>query len=407
VNLSFSEEEVAFAEEARTWLESHLVGEYAQLRGRGGTGREDVAPELLIAWEREMASGGWLGLDYPKEFGGREASLFEQVLFHQEYVEARAPGRIPNIGLTLLGPTLLTFGTPSQQRRFIPKILSGKQFWCQGYSEPNAGSDLAGISTRAELRGGCWYVSGQKTWTSLARYAQWMFLLARTSSEDESHRGLSCILLPMEQSGVAIKPIVQLTGGSEFSEVFFDEAETEADLVVGAVGEGWKVAIGTLGFERGVATLGQQTSFRQELDSLLRLARQNGVDQNPVIRQELARMSSELQIMRWNNLRILSAVDSGGAPGPEMSIGKLFWAKWHRRLGELGIRIRGTSGMVSDTVENSATALQAGSAELDYRLDDLQRTFLYSRSHTIYAGTNEIQRNVIGERVLGLPKEPR
>ena len=395
--------EQAFAEEVRTWLEEHLVGANADLRGRGGVGQEDVEPKRLLAWERELADGGWLGLDYPEHLGGRDASLSEQVVFHQTYVEARAPGRIPNIGLTLLGPTLVAFGTPELQERFVPPIIAGTEHWCQGYSEPNAGSDLANVSTRARLEGDRWLVTGQKTWTSLAQHAQWAFVLCRTDPAGERHAGLSYLLVPMDQPRVEVRPIVQITGGSEFNEVFFDEAETDAGLVVGGVGNGWAVAMGTLGFERGASTLGQQTGYRRELDAVLGLARSNGSIDDPPLRQDLMRSYSELEILRYNQLRMLTALVADGVPGPEMSIGKLYWASWHRRLGELGMRVRGASAMVGV----DATPPLEDPLDLGYQLDPLQRTFLYSRAHTIYGGSNQVQRNVIGERVLGLPREPR
>ena len=395
--------EQVFADEVRTWLEEHLVGANADLRGRGGVGQEDVEPKRLLAWERELADGGWLGLDYPEHLGGRDASLSEQVVFHQTYVEARAPGRIPNIGLTLLGPTLVAFGTPELQERFVPPIIAGTEHWCQGYSEPNAGSDLANVSTRARLEGDRWLVTGQKTWTSLAQHAQWAFVLCRTDPAGERHAGLSYLLVPMDQPRVEVRPIVQITGGSEFNEVFFDEAETDAGLVVGGVGNGWAVAMGTLGFERGASTLGQQTGYRRELDTLLGLARSNGSIDDPPLRQDLMRSYSELEILRYNQLRMLTALVADGVPGPEMSIGKLYWASWHRRLGELGMRVRGASAMVGV----DATPPLEDPLDLGYQLDSLQRTFLYSRAHTIYGGSNQVQRNVIGERVLGLPREPR
>ena len=395
--------EDAFADEVRTWLEAHLGGANSDLRGRGGVGQEDVEPERLLEWERELATGGWLGLDYPVHLGGRDASLSEQVVFHQTYVEARAPGRIPNIGLTLLGPTLVAFGTPELQERFIPPIISGTEHWCQGYSEPDAGSDLANVSTRARLSGDRWLVTGQKTWTSLAQYAQWAFVLCRTDSTSERHAGLSYLLVPMDQQGVEVRQIVQVTGGSEFNEVFFDDAVTDAGMVVGGAGNGWAVAMGTLGFERGASTLGQQTGYRRELDSLLELARANGSIDDPSLRQDLMRSYSELEILRYNQLRMLTALVADAVPGPEMSIGKLYWASWHRRLGELGMRVRGTSAMVGI----DATAPLEDPLGVGYRLDPLQRTFLYSRAHTIYGGSNQVQRNVIGERVLGLPREPR
>ena len=385
-----------FRDEVRTWLEEHLVGEFAELRGRGGMGQEDIPAGQQIAWERELAGGGWLGIDFPAHLGGRECSLSEQVLFHQTYVEARAPGRLPNMGVTLLGPTLVAYGTPEQQKRFVPPILSGEEFWCQGYSEPNAGSDLANVGTKAALDGDRWVVNGQKIWTSLAQYSDWCFVVCRTEPDSVRHAGLSYLLVPMDQPGIEIRPIVQITGGIEFNEVFFDDAVTDADLVVGQPGRGWEVAMGTLAFERGASTLGQQTYFRQELDALLAEARASGVAGDLVVRQELAQAYATLEIMRYNNLRMLTVVDAGGVPGPEMSIGKLLWSNWHRSLGELMVRVRGAA----------ALAVAANDGE-EYSLDSWQRTFLYSRAHTIYAGSNEIQKNIIGERVLGLPREPR
>ena len=403
MEFSRNSQEESFAEEVRTWLEEHLVGEFSDLRNRGGTGQEDIPVEILLEWEKELATGGWLGLDFPEELGGRNCSLFEQVIFHQTYVESRAPGRIPNIGVTLLAPTLVAYGTNEQQERFIPEILNGSEFWCQGYSEPDAGSDLANITTRASIEGDHWVVNGQKIWTSLAQYSDWIFVLCRTSAEDTRHQGLSYLLVPMKQEEIEIRPIVQITGGSEFNEVFFNNAKTDRNSAVGEPGGGWSVAMGTLAFERGASTLGQQTSFSQELDELLQLAKQLGVIEEPVIRQKLMKIFSELQIMRYNQMRMLSSLDRGGVPGPEMSIGKLYWASWHRRLGELALNIRGASGMIGmDPTPPLENPLGHG-----YLLDALQRTFLYSRAHTIYAGSNQIQRNIIGERVLGLPREPR
>ena len=384
----------AFAEEIRGWLEERLTGDFAELRGRGGTGSEDIGFDELIAWERELAKGNWLGLAFPESVGGRGASLMQQVVFHREYVASRAPGRIPNMGVTLLGPTLVAFGTEELQQRFLPGILSGEEFWCQGYSEPNAGSDLANVATKARLVDGKWNVTGQKVWTSLAQISQWCFVVARTDPDSERHAGLSYLLVPMDQPGVEIRPIVQITGGTEFNEVFFDDAKTDEELVVGGVGNGWKVAMGTLGFERGASTLGQQLGFSHEMDDLLKLAKENGAIDQPVIRDALMRSYSELEIMRYNNLRMLTVVDQGGTPGPEMSVGKLFWSNWHRDFGELAMAVRGASGL----------AAMASTTGESYDPDSLQRTFLYSRSHTIYAGSNEIQRNVLGERVLGLPR---
>ncbi|HEV8297277.1 MAG TPA: acyl-CoA dehydrogenase family protein [Acidimicrobiales bacterium] len=403
MDFSLSPSEQAFKEEVRTWLEEHLVGEFAELRGRGGTGQEDIPPAQLIEWERELARGGWLALGYPAEFGGRDCSVFEQVIFHMAYVESRAPGRLPNMGLTLAGPTIVAYGTEAQQQRFIPRILRAEEMWCQGYSEPNAGSDLANVATRAVLDGDQWVINGQKVWTSLAQYSDWCFAVCRTDPKSTRHNGLSYLLVPMEQPGIEIRPIVQITGGAEFNEVFFTDARTSSSLVVGAVGKGWEVAMGTLSFERGASTLGQQLAFRRELDALVAYAQHTGAAADPVIRQELAQAYATLEIMRYNNLRMLTVIGSGGVPGPEMSIGKLYWANWHRSLGELMVKVMGAAAMVASP--DAMVSHEKGA--MPYPLSPMQRTFIYSRAHTIYAGSNEIQRNVIGERVLGLPREPR
>ena len=400
MDFSFTQAELEFVDEVRTWLSEHVVGDFAGLSGRGLTGHDDVDPELQIAWERELATGGWLGIDFPASIGGRECSLVEQVLFHKTYVEMRAPGRIPNMGVTLLGPTVMAFGSPEQQERFVPKILAGEELWCQGYSEPDAGSDLSNVKTKAVLDGDKWVINGQKVWTSLAQFADWVFVVARTDPGSQRHAGLSYLLVPMNQPGIEIRPIIQITGGAEFNETFFSDATTDADLVVGGEGNGWKVAMGTLAFERGASTLGQQVSFRQELDDLMAAARANGRLDDPVVRQEITQAYITLEILRYNQLRMLTALSQDGVPGPEASIGKLYWASWHRKMGELWMLVRGTSGMIAGDG-------YPGHDGVPYVLDRDQRTFLYSRAHTIYGGSNQVQRNVIGERVLGLPKEPK
>ncbi len=393
MDFALSTAEQDLRDEFRTWLEEHLVGDFAALRGKGGMGQEDIALEDQLGWERELASGGWLGMGYPEELGGRPVGLFEQVVFFTTYVEARAPGRVPNVGQTLLGPTVVAFGSDEQKQRFVPPILEATEWWCQGYSEPNAGSDLANVATRATLEGGEWLVNGQKVWTSLAQIADWCFAVCRTDPDTDRHAGLSYLLVPMDQPGIEVRPIVQITGGDEFNEVFFDDARTAADNVVGGEGNGWKVAMGTLGFERGASTLGQQMSFRQEFDELIDYARAHDLTADPVLRQELSEAYATLEVLRFNQLRMLSNVGADGVPGPEMSIGKLYWASWHRAFGELQMRVRGASALASTDDGD--------------RLDSMQRTFLYSRAHTIYGGSNQVQRNVIGERVLGLPREPR
>ncbi len=256
------------------------------------------------------------------------------MIFNEEYVRARAPGRVSVLGEGLLGPTIIQYGTDAQRSRFLPPILAGTELWCQGYSEPDAGSDLANVQTKAVLDGDHWVVRGQKVWTSLAHQADWCFVLCRTEPGSTRHRGLSYLLVPMDQPGVEVRPITQLTRTSEFNEVFFDGARTATENVVGEVGDGWRVALATLAYERGVGLLGHQLSFRRELDRLLEVARTNGAASDPLVRQRLARSFGELEILRYNTLRSLAAVDGPVAP-PEASISKLYWASWHRRFGEL------------------------------------------------------------------------
>ncbi len=379
-----------FRQEVRTWLEENLTGEFAGARGLGGPGREHEGHELRMAWERHLGAARWTCLGWPKEYGGRDAPLDQQVIFHEEYARAGAPARVGHIGEGLIGPTILRFGTEEQKRRFLPRIRSGEELWCQGYSEPDAGSDLAGVRTRATLEGGEWVVTGQKVWTSLAHLAGWCFVLARTEPGSLRHRGLSYLLVPMDRPGVEVRPIVQMTGTSEFNEVFFDGARTDAANILGAPGEGWRVAMATLGFERGASTLGQQIGFRRELEAVIETAQRTGASEDPVLRDRLVRSWLELEIMRFNALRTMTSL-SAGEPGPEVSIAKLYWSEWHRRLGELAQAVQGREGLVA-----------SGGP---YELNDLQRLYLFSRADTIYAGSSEIQRDIIAERTLGLPKD--
>ena len=250
-----------FRAEVREWLAENLVGEFAALKGLGGPGREDEAFEERLAWNRHLAEAGLTCLGWPVEHGGRGLSVAHRVAFYEEYARADAPHKVNHFGEELLGPTLIAFGTPSSRSVSCRKILDVTELWCQGYSEPGAGSDLANVSTTAVLDGDQWVINGQKVWTSLAHWAQWCFVVARTEKGSKRHAGLSYLLVPLDQPGVEVRPIVQLTGDSEFNEVFFDDARTDADLVVGEPGDGWRVAMGTLTFERGVSTLGQQIRY--------------------------------------------------------------------------------------------------------------------------------------------------
>jgi alkylation response protein AidB-like acyl-CoA dehydrogenase len=384
VDFRFSAEDEAFRAEVRGWLDEHLVGEFAELKGAGGPGREHEGFDVRLAWEKLLGAHGWIGLGWPAPHG-RGLPLMQQVIFHEEYAKADAPHRVNHIGENLLAPTVLALGTDTQRERFLPPIAKGDELWCQGYSEPDAGSDLANVKTKASRDGGDWVVTGQKVWTSLATVADWCFVIARTEEGSARHVGLSYLLVPMEQDGIDIRPIVQLTGTSEFNEVFFDGARTAAENVVGEPGDGWRVAMATLGFERGVATLGQQIGFARELDRVVALARRTGAIDDPIVADRIAKAWGDLQTIRHFALVSLA----NPTPGVEASIAKLLWAGWHQRLGELAMAVQG------------AAATQLGD---DGELDELQRLFLFTRSDTIYGGSNEIQRDIIARRMLGLPR---
>ena len=384
-----SPQDEPFRRAIREWLAANLTGRFATLRDAGGPGREHEAHAERMAWNRHLADAGWTCLGWPPEHGGRGATLAQQVIFYEEYARSRAPARVGYLGEELLGPTLIAFGTPEQQRRFLEPIRTVRELWCQGYSEPGAGSDLAAVSTMARLDGDTWVITGQKVWTSLAVEADWCFVLARTEPGSKRGAGLSYLLVPMRQQGVTVRPIRQLTGTSEFNEVFFDGARTDADLVVGEPGDGWRVARATLAIERGVATLGQQVGFERELNRLVELARQTGASGDPVIRNRLARAWIGLEAMRAHALRTLSG-DTGGTGPSEL---KLLWSRWHQELGELAMDVQGAPSMVARGAP--------------YDLDDWQRLFLFSRADTIYGGSDEIQRTIIAERALGLPRQAR
>lgn len=382
MDFAFEPADDAFRTDARAWLGNHMTGARRAAAGR--------------AWERELGRGGWVGIGWDEAgYGNRQARLTQQVVWAEEYARAGAPARVGHIGENLLAPTLIAHGTEEQKRRFLPAIARGDELWCQGYSEPGAGSDLAGIRTGAVRDGDTYRISGQKIWTSLAQDADWCFVLARTEEGSRRHHGLSFLLVPMDQPGrIDVRPIRQMTGTSEFNEVFLDGAEARAEHVVGGEGNGWRVAMGLLEFERGVSTLVQQIGFAEELTRVVRLAVDRGAVSDPVLRDRLVRQWAELRTMRWNALRTLGGSGDPGAP----SVAKLLWGGWHQRLGELAMAVRGAS---------AAAGPYDWSSENPYELDALQRLFLFTRADTIYGGSDEIQRNIIAERVLGLPREPR
>ena len=396
MKLSFSAEDEKFREEVAGWLGDNLSGEFAKLKYRGGPGDEHMYPQERQQWEKKLAEGGWTCVGWPEQYGGRGCSIEQQVIFFEEYARAGAPGRVGHIGEGLAGPTIIAFGTEEQKAKYLPGIVAGTQLWCQGYSEPGAGSDLANVKTKARFdeAAGKWVINGQKVWTSLAHESDYCFVIARTDPDSVAHKGLGFFLVKMDQPGIEVRPIEQITGTSEFNEVFFDDAECDATDIVGAPGEGWKVAMGLLGFERGVSTLGQQMQFQNELNEVVKAARASGSARDPVIRQRIAKAHAELKIMRYNSLRMLSGQSgSDGSLQKEALIYKLFWATWHRNLGELAMDVLGPECEVLDGGP--------------YELSRLQSMYLFVRSDTIYGGTNQIQRNIIAERGLGMPKEPK
>lgn len=377
----------AFRAEVREWMGQHLQGKFAPLKHASGLGADGYDAQLAKEWEQELAKGGWTGLGWDAQYGGRGLPLAQQVIFHEEYVGCGGPGRIGHIGETLLAPTLMAYGTPEQKQRFLPGILAGTDYWAQGYSEPGAGSDLAAIRTKAsrDAATGEWVINGQKVWTSWAHESEWIFVLARTEEGSSRHAGLTLLLVPIKQAGVEVRPIRQITGTAEFNEVFFDGARTEGSLHLGPVGDGWKVAMYLLGCERGASTLGQQAHFRYELDLLIDLAKRNGTAKDPVFRQRLAKAALGLQTLRSHALRS----SDEDTPQRVASVSKYAWSNWHRDLGELAMDVLGEQG---ELVMN------------DPALAALQQLWLVSRADTIYAGTNEIQMNLMAERSLGLPR---
>ncbi|MDA9877744.1 acyl-CoA dehydrogenase family protein [Luminiphilus sp.] len=394
MELTFTAADELFRQEIAQWLNENLRDEFAEVRYRGGPGDEHRFVDERKAWERRLAEGRWTCIGWPEAWGGRGASIEQQVIYHEEYARAGGPGRMGHIGDTLTGPTLLAFGSEDQKARYLPDIRSGQAFWSQGYSEPGAGSDLAAIRTRADFDDSSrqWTITGQKVWTSLAHESDFVFVLARVDRDSVGHRGLGFFLVALDQPGVTIRPINQLTGTAEFNEVYFDEAVCAADDIVGAPGDGWKVAMGLLGFERGVSTLGQQMLFQTELDEIIRLAKLNGASRDPEIRQRIAEAHIGLRTMRYNSMRTLSGGEDGSL-SREAMIYKLYWSSWHRNLGKLAMDVLGPD----------AELLEEG----PYELTKLQSLFLFTRADTIYGGTNQIQRNLIAERALGMPKEPR
>jgi alkylation response protein AidB-like acyl-CoA dehydrogenase len=388
VDLGFTAEEEAFREEVRSWLDLNLPAEW----GHGGVGgyREDADEDIQRQWQRRLHDGGWLKLSWPREAGGREAGPIMQAIYHEEMAKAGAPMILGRLGVSLLAPTLLVHGSLWQKDEYIEKILGGELIFCQGFSEPDAGSDLAGLRTRAERRDGHWVLNGQKTWSSGAHYADKSFLLARTDGGAEAHKGISFFLIDMHQPGVEVRPIRQMTGGGEFGEIFLTNAVVEDRDLVGEPGAGWKIAMTVFGFERG--GLAQAARFERAVQQLAGLARDRGAGADPAVRQKVAQAQIEAHVFRLIGLRSLTSAQHGHAPGPEASVTKLYWSEMDKRIQETAMGVQGPYGALAP---DSPFAIEGGR---------WQYGWMWSQAETIYAGSSEIQRNIIAERVLGLPR---
>lgn len=389
MKMGFSPADELFRAECATWLQDQMTGAFADIKGITNLVSKVDRRRL---WEQQLAQHGWSCIGWPKAWGGRDATLAQQVIFAEEYARAGAPNRINHIGVELAGPTILAFGTEEQKAKFLPGIAAGTDIWCQGYSEPNAGSDLANVRTKARLDGDEWVVNGQKVWTSLAHFSDWIFVIARSEEGSQGPKGLTFLMMDMDQPGIEVVPIGQMNGEAEFNETFFTDARCPADSLIGTVGDGWRVAMGLLAFERGVSTLAQQMQFRNELDAIIDAAKNNGKASDTVIRSRIAKAEVGLRLMRYGALRMLSNTDLSAIDGAALTY-KIQWATWRRDLGELAMDVLGQAGEVVDGD--------------DYHWPMLPNMYLFSRSDTIYGGTNQIQRNLIAERGLGLPREPR
>jgi alkylation response protein AidB-like acyl-CoA dehydrogenase len=388
MDLGFTAEEEVFREEVRTWLDRNLPSEW----GSGGVGgyREDADEDIQRQWQRRLHDGGWLKLSWPREAGGRAATPVMQAIYHEEMAKAGAPGILGRLGVSLLAPTLLVHGSPWQKEAYLEKILSGEMIFCQGFSEPDAGSDLAGLRARAERRDGRWVLDGQKTWSSGAHYADKSFLLARTDPDADAHKGISFFLVDMHQPGVEVRPIRQMTGGGEFCEIFLSGAVVDDRDLVGEPGAGWKIAMTVFGFERG--GLAQAARFERAVAQLATLARDRGAGADVTVRQKVAQAQIEAHVFRLIGLRNLTSAQHGHAPGPEASMTKLYWSEMDKRIQETAVSVQGPYGALAP---DSAFAVEDGR---------WQYGWMWAQAETIYAGSSEILRNIIAERVLGLPR---
>ncbi|PWA10685.1 hypothetical protein DCC39_11000 [Pueribacillus theae] len=395
MDLSFTPEQEAYRARAREWLLENIPKGWGTPEFEMPRTEEEMG-KFKREWDRKLYEGGYAGISWPKEYGGQGLTHVEEIIFDEEAGKLNAPSGVNVLGKLLLGPTLLQFGSEEQKKRFLPPLLRGDEVWCQGFSEPNAGSDLAALQTRAELDGDEWVINGQKVWTSYAHHSDWCFVLARTDQEAPKHKGISFFLVPMDSPGVSVRPLVQLNENRDFNEVFFDNVRIPKENVVGGVNNGWKVAMGTLGFERGTLALGRQVRFQNEFNELVKLASEKrladgtlAID-NPYYRQKMVEVFNEIKILRFHGLKTISQLLNEGKLGPESSLQKLFWTTMHVELGEVAMEVLGEEAPYWG-VESVGRG----------KMQDIYYT---SRGATIYAGSTQIQKNIIAEMILGMPK---
>ncbi|OGK77220.1 MAG: hypothetical protein A2X53_13420 [Candidatus Rokubacteria bacterium GWA2_70_23] len=397
MDLALTPEQMSFRNEVRSWLKVNLPKDWVETVRAGSDIPRSDAYDFLSRWQRKLYDAGFMGLTWPKEYGGRGLTFMEELILHQEMALVKAPPILNILAIGMAGPTIIAYGTEEQKRRYPAKMLSCEEIWCQGYSEPNAGSDLAALQTRAVKDGDCWVVNGQKVWTSVAQLADWMMLLARTDPDAPRHKGITYFLLDMKLPGITIKPLKQITGDPEFNEVYLDNVRVHESQILGGLNNGWAVGMTTLMYERLALGFGLQVRLRIALDGLIELARRTRRNGSPAtkdatIRQKLAQLWIDTEVFKYTGARAITKLLKGELPGPEASTGKMMWVEGHQRLQELAMEIQGP---YSQLTRGSKWAIESGL---------WQYSFLRSLANSIEGGTTEIMKNIIGERVLGLPK---
>jgi len=408
MDLSYAPADEDFRAEIRGWLESRLPEGWFEPDVEMSADERKTFNE---SWPSTLYEGGWVCATWPVEYGGKGLTTMQGVVLAEEFARAKAPLRADFFGDTLVGPTILQWGTDDQKKEFLPKILNGTMRWCQGFSEPNSGSDLASLKTTAVLDGDEWIINGQKVWTTQGHHANFCFLLTRTDPDSPKHKGISYLLVPMDQPGVEVRGITQPDGTAEFCEVFFDNARCPKDNVVGGVNNGWKVANSTLAFERGMSATTGFRRFEEEYRLMVGAATENGLIDDARIRQRLATYYTKIQILRINGLRSLSATLNNSRDLGVAALGatnKMFWSEMHKEAMELALDIIGANSMLVDSGPSSGSwpGTSRDNRREGYPVSPMISSFFFSRSETIWGGTSQIQRNIVGERVLGLPKEP-